>query len=154
VKIFLGLFLILALVSPAQARLGETPEQVAGRFGKGEPSRRIAIGSAAGITEQEFNKQGFLIRVLFTNISVQETYLPSIPGHFVTDSQVRALLAANSQGHQWKQSGSDGGTQLWIRDDGAKAMLLGHFQFIFQSKFLIDKQEASKKEKLPSVEGF
>jgi hypothetical protein len=147
----LVLMLLFGTCSQAQARLGETPNQVAARFGKGVPLYLIPhIGPWVGLHLQEFKKQGFEIQVLFTHISVGETYRACSE---LTESQIQALLAANSQGHSWKEDGSSGVIRTWIRDDGAKARL-AELQFEFKSKFLVDKEEAWSKAQLPSVDGF
>ena len=134
----------------AQARLGETPDQIAARFGNGGPLFIIPGGPHDGLKQQEFGKQGFDIQVLFTDFSVGETYTA---GSKLTEDQIQALLAANSEGHQWKESATGNESRVWTRDDGAQARLT-KLQFEFKSKFLADKEEAWRKAQLPSVEGF
>ncbi len=149
-KIFLGVALIVALASPVQARLGETPDQVAARFGIGGPLATIQSGPQKDLRLQNFQKQGFEIHVLFRDVSVGETYTA---GSKLTEDQIQALLAANSEGHQWKESATDGTYRFWTRDDGATARLMDT-QFEFKSKLLVDQEEAWRQAHLPNVGGF
>ena len=146
----LSLLLFFGAASMAQARLGETPDQVTARFGNGGPFFIIPGGPHDGLKQQEFRKQGFDIQVLFTDFSVGETYHATST---LTDGQIQALLAANSEGHLWKESTTGGASRLWTRDDGATARLMDT-QFEFKSKFLIGKEELWNQAQLPSVEGF
>ena len=75
----------------AQARLGETPEQIAMRFGNGGPLTRIQNGLQKDLRKQNFQKQGFFIEVLFTDVSVGETYTA---GSKLAEDQIQALLAS------------------------------------------------------------
>jgi len=151
VKILLTLVLAVAFVSSAQARLGETPEQIEKRFGKtiglyGIPSQ----GPDSGLQQEGFKTQGFDILVLFTHISIGETY--TWQGR-LSEDQIQTLLMANSEGHHWKELHSGGPYRFWTRDDGATASW-NISSFAFKSKFLVDKEEAWRQAQLPNVQGF
>jgi hypothetical protein len=151
--ITIGLLLLFGTASIAQARLGETPEQIAARFGKTEPLLSApSSGPWTGLHVQFFKKQGFEIQVLLANVSVGETYDASGK---LTENQIQALLAANCENHEWKEFQWNG-NRYWDRDDGAKAQLVNN-EFTFKSKFLADKEETWKTGQIPkppSVEGF
>jgi len=146
----LSLLLLFGAASLAQARLGETPDQITARFGNGGPFFIIPGGPHDGLKQQEFRKQGFDIQVLFTDFSVGETYTA---GSKLTEDQIQALLAANSEGHPWKESATGNGSRFWTRDDGATARFMDT-QFEFKSKLVVDKEERWKQSQLPSVNGF
>jgi len=145
----LSLLLLFGAASMAQARLGETPDQIVARFGNGGPFFIIPSGPQKDLRQQNFQKQGFVIQVLFTDFSVGETYTA---GSKLTEDQIQALLAANSEGHPWKEFQWNG-NRYWDRDDGAKAQLINN-QFVFKSKFLIEKEGLWKQAQLPDVNGF
>ncbi len=150
VKIILGLLLVLSPASLAQARLGETPDQVVARFGTCIHSSIIPSGHDAGLNLEEFDTQGFTITVLFKVVSVDETY--QADGK-LTENQIQALLVANSEGHQWKESPNNREGRFWTRDDEATARLIDT-GFEFKSKFLVDKEASFRKAQHPNVEGF
>ena len=147
--VLLSLLLLFGAASTARARLGETPDQIVARFGNGGPLAIIQNGPLKDLRQQNFQKQGFDIQVIFTDISVGETYTA---GGKLTEDQVQALLAANNEGHPWKEFQWNG-NRYWDRDDGAKAQLINN-QFAFKSKLLVDKEERWKQAQLPDVNGF
>jgi hypothetical protein len=146
----LSLLLLFGAASLAQARLGETQDQIVARFGNGSPFFIIYGGPHDGLKQQQFRKPGFDIQVLFTDFSVGETYTASSK---LTEDQIQNLLAANSEGHPWKESAGAGASRFWTRDDGATARLTDT-QFEFKSKFLIEKEDRWKQAQLPDVNGF
>jgi hypothetical protein len=87
----------------AQARLGETPEQISARFGRGTQPFKERMGQDTGLILQEFHKDGFVITVLFSDVSVEESYETRIP---LSRHQIEALLADNSGGYRWKEIGN------------------------------------------------
>jgi hypothetical protein len=153
-KIFLSIVLTIALVSSAEARLGETPSQLETRFGKGDDLANCPNpGPYSGLHMQSFEKQEIHIEVTLTDISVGETYT-SLHSDF-EDVQIQALLAANSEGHQWtEQSGLGQVRRTWFRDDGAQAQLTGRRYLMVQSKLLVDKESKWGQAQKPNIEGF
>jgi hypothetical protein len=146
----ISLLLLIGAASLAEARLGETPDQITARFGNGGPLAIIPSGPEKDLRQQIFEKQGFEIQVIFTDFSVGETYTASGK---LNEDQIQALLAANNEGHGWKES-QWGGDRYWTRDDGARAHLISNNQLEFKSKFLVDRETAWKQAQLPDVNGF
>jgi hypothetical protein len=160
---------MLGIGTNANARLGETFDQIMVRYGSGGNSSPPP--SSSSITTMEFHKQNWIIIVSFFNgISAKEMY--EKPGG-VDDASVQALLDINSEGHTWKltQSGPDIWAAMiptpnavgkrWDRDDGgAVATLQAGMRTFFtvQSKQLIDSKAAldaaQKKASEPSLKGF
>jgi hypothetical protein len=95
-KFILGLFLLLNFATFAEARLGETPEQISTRFGTGTQPFKETIGRDTGLVLREYHKHGFEITVLYTDISVAESYEARTS---LSQRQIDALLADNSAGY-------------------------------------------------------
>jgi hypothetical protein len=149
-KILLSLFLFLTLVPWAQARLGETLAQVDARFGPSMQPFKDQRGADTGLTLREYQKHGFIITVLFSDVSVDETYQARLP---LSERQIKALLTDNDGGFNWKKIPSDREGQFWKRDDGAIARL-NDKELEFKSKFILNKEASFKKTQQPSVKGF
>jgi hypothetical protein len=153
VKPFAIVILFLALVGSAQARLGEALDQTTSRFGKIGPLSNVPAGPLEGLKMADFEKQGVDIQILFSDVSVQETYRPS-NGAFSRE-QIQVLLDANSEGQSWTetQTADASGSRWWTRKDGATASLNQGILW-FKSKFLLDREKAWQKAQLPDVKGF
>src|ERR1700748_3086262 len=128
-RALLALLLVFATISMAKARLGESAEQLVARFGDATSTQAISQDPHnvfSGMTDMQFQKQGFYIEVILADptstgtapISVSESYHPRSS---MTETQIQALLTANSEGHKWKEEARYNGDRFWIRDDGAKA---------------------------------
>jgi hypothetical protein len=147
-RITSALLLFYAAASIAQARLGETPDQIAARFGTCIDSTTLSNGPDAGLNLRQYSKQGFTILVYFKKVSVEEDYQT----RRLTENQIQALLSANSGGYRWTEKPTSMG-RLWVRGDGATAHLADS-EIDFKSKVFINKQIRFTKAMQPSVDGF
>lgn len=104
----------LLLVATASARLGETPDQCAMRYGN-------STGASGQFTI--YSKDHILIAVLFeAGRSVREVF-SSEPGAFLNEKQVVDLLNANSESAPWKITRDSPGFRKYERaDSGAIAL--------------------------------
>jgi hypothetical protein len=154
--VFLTLLFIVSVTATARARLGETADQLVARYGppisevdqKGEGTK-IALANVV------FQKGGFEIDVTVTDgISVLETF-KKLNGNALTIGEVRTLLTANSQGHEWAAPRVVEGEKWWSRDDSATAKLAQDGSLTIRSRELVVKEAVAKKlERAPSLEGF
>ncbi len=154
--VLLTLALILSVTATAQARLGETADQLVARYG--EPLSEIdqkAEGTKVASAQVMFQKGGIQIDVTLTNgLSVEERF-KKLNGDTFTIGEVRILLADNSQGHDWEAPLIAHGEKLWERDDNSTAQLTQDGTFIIKSRELAMKEALAKKlENQPSLEGF
>src|ERR1700722_19229010 len=100
---FLSLVFVMAVTATAQARLGETPDQLVARYGQplseaDQKAEGIKVASAAIV----FQKGGFEIDVTVTEgISVQEIF-KKLNGQPITLGEAKVLLSANAQGYGWE----------------------------------------------------
>lgn len=153
---FLSLLFIIAVTATAQARLGESPDQLVARYGQPlSEADQKAEGIKVALAAVAFQKGGFTIEVTVVDgVSVQEIF-KKLNGDALTLAEVRYLLNANSQGLAWEapQKAQDG-TKLWTRDDSATARA-SDTSLTIRSKTLVVKESAAKKaEKSPTLEGF
>ena len=155
-KIALFTFVFIAgVITTAHARLGDTPDQLAARYG--QPLTEIdekAEGTQIPVSNYVFQKGGFEIKVTVSNgVSAEESY-KKLNGDTFTDAEIRTLLGANSQGSEWEAPQPATGGKSWARDDGSTAALNGK-TFKVTSKDLIAAQTSAKKtEAQPSLDGF
>ena len=147
-------------VQLADARLGETQDQLTARYGKGSVPWQATPDYPVFV--QMFYKNGTTITVrLINGISVGETYQQESGA---TEKEMTDLLTVNAQGHTWKvkptksHSPSEPITKMWFRDDGAFAFCKVPFVFIIKSKQLDDADKAQaaieKKAGLTSLKDF
>jgi hypothetical protein len=167
-RVLFALLLVFATISMAQARLGETADQLVARFGPALNTKTVSENPQdvfSGMTDMQFEKQGFEIDVVLadpsasgnaTPIAVSEFYRPRSA---LTEAQIQVLLDADSEGHKWKEEPKYNGTRIWTRDDGAKAWKepeTGNMNF--DSKYIIDKKaallDAQHKANTPDPTGF
>jgi hypothetical protein len=99
---------------------------------------------------REYHKHGFEITVLYTDISVAESYEARTS---LSQRQIDALLADNSAGYLWKEVPNAQQGRLWSRTDGATARLRDR-QMEFKSKLLLARESNFEKSQVPSVRGF
>lgn len=154
---FLVCCLSLLALAPlaAQARLGETEEQLVARFGPGLHTPKF-WGDLPGVTYILFSKHNFSIYVgLLNGKSAYERYQTD---NGINDALIKQLLEVESQGHRWSvpQPWSSTGSGR-LRDDGALAYAWKS-AFIFKSKEYADKESAREKmaedARRPRVDGF
>jgi hypothetical protein len=156
VKFLVCCLSLLALASlSAQARLGETEEQLVDRFGSGSHTPKF-WDDLPGVTYILFSKQNFSIYVgLLNGKSAYERYQTD---RGVSDELIRQLLVVESEGHKWSPP------QTWpsvgsgrLRDDGAIAYAWNS-AFIFKSKEYAEKESAREKmaedSRQPRIDGF
>jgi hypothetical protein len=147
---------ILCVTVTAQARLGESADQLVARYGQPlSENDQKREGDKIALADVIFQKGGFRIEVTVTDgISVAEVFskLNSDP---LTVNEVRTLLNDNSQGYDWQAPQVDKGEEWWTRDDNATAHLAQDGSLTIKSKELVAKENAAKKlETRPSLEGF
>jgi len=154
---FLSILFVVVVTANAQARLGETPDQLVARYGQplseaDQKAEGIKVAQAAVV----FQKGGFEIDVTVVDgVSVQEIF-KKINNQPLTLGEVRTLLNANAQGLDWEAPVITlGGGKLWKRDDNATALAGSDGSLIIKSRTLAVKEAVAKKEeKTPSLEGF
>ena len=153
---FLTLLFIAGVTATAQARLGETPDQLVARYG--QPLTEVdqkAEGTKVALANVVFQKGGFEIDVsLSDGLSVQESF-KKINGQPMTVAEVKTLLAANSQGYGWEAPDEKPQGRVWKRDDGATATAASDGSLTIKTREIIVKETAAKKEEQsPSLQGF
>jgi hypothetical protein len=148
--------LVLGLTSPAWARLGETGDQIATRYGQplSEMDQK-SEGTKIALVELVFQKNGYEIDVsLADGISSTESFR-KLNGDAISLLEVRTILGLNTQGFGWEAPEKGNGDEKWTRDDGATAMLKGGQVLVLTSKELMSKETTAKKlEQAPSLDGF
>ena len=150
IKVWLLLLLPFAFISPAQARLGETLQELQARFGYKQGSGGTLLGDGLNLDALEFQKENVSIDVeLSGGHSIFERY-QSKAMFSLTRADIKKLLESNSQGHKW--TNQDGGRN-WKRDDGATATYNGTTAD-FSSIEYLDMVEAHRKAQVPSVSGM
>lgn len=122
----LGVLLVLLAGAPTWARLGETEEQLTARFGKPVSRAKHSFHSQGKFRELgptlRFNQDGWIITSDLVEGRVVREYYGK-PGDW-TETQIQAVLAANSQGAKWTETSKAGAIQMmrsWKRTDGATA---------------------------------
>jgi hypothetical protein len=145
---------VMALGAPgAQARLGDTEAELIQRFG--EEEQRPAF--FPGVHHLVFIKQGFVIDVgLIDGVSQMELYsLDHSRRHaYIEPDQVKALLAIESQGHQWTPVVNNQDDK-WTRDDGAVAYFNTPDQtFSAETDTYREMEKNYHRSQQPSLDGF
>ena len=165
--ILLASMLFLTLEFSAQARLGETLDQLTDRYG---PGANAGTPTATyPVSVRLFHKGGWSITVkLIDGISVGEKFQKQ---GTPSDEEISTLLSSNAQGQTWTEKSTSrmlvqiflpvpSVSKSWQRDDGALALLTGPLPVCLelQSKQLIEtdqaKEAADKKAKETSLQGF
>jgi len=153
----LTLVFIVGVTATARARLGENADQLVARYGQPlKETDQKGEGDQIPLADVIFQKGGFQIDVTMTDgLSASETF-NKINGQALTLEEVRTLLSANSQGHEWTAPQIVQEGKLWTRDDSATAQLaLDGSSLTIKSKELMSAQATAKKlEAKPSLEGF
>jgi hypothetical protein len=157
-KLALLIFLfIVGVTATAQARLGETPDQLVARYGQPlSVDDQKAEGEKVALNKAVFQKGGFQIEVTISNgVSSAESFKKLNAEPFTLD-EIRYLLGANTQGHGWEAPQTIEGEKIWARDDAAAAKLSQDGTiFLVKSKELMTEQSLAKKlEHNPSLDGF
>ncbi len=152
----LTLVLIATLPAGAQARVGETPDQLVARYG--QPLNEVdqkAEGAKISLARVTFQKGGFQIDVTISGgISVQEIF-KKINNQSITVEEGRILLNANAGGLNWSAPQKTLDAVIWTRDDNAVAQLSSDGSMIIRSRELAVEQASAKHlEEHPSLEGF
>lgn len=148
---------IVSLTATAQARLGETADQLVARYG--QPISEVdqkGEGAKLPLAYVVFQKGGFEIdATLSDGISVSESF-KKLNGTPLTLGEARTLLGANSQGHDWQAPQMTHGEKWWARDDGATAQLdQDGAMLTIRSRELVSKEAmAQRLERTPSLDGF
>lgn len=89
---------LLMLSASTEARLGETPDQIEARYGKPKMTDKTADPR---LVYSRYESRGFVIDVGFLDGKSQAEIFKKPPGEQIHDSEVAALLQANSFGHKW-----------------------------------------------------
>jgi hypothetical protein len=153
---FLTLLLAGTLVGTAQARLGENADQLVQRYGQPlSENDQKGEGDKIALADVIFQKGGIQINATVVDgLSVAETF-KKLNGQPLTVNEVRTLLVANSQGHEWEAPQVTDQGKVWARDDSAAARLDAEGALSIKSRELVIKEVAAKRvEQRPSLEGF
>ncbi len=152
----LTLVFIATAAVGAQARIGETPDQLVARYGQPlNETDQKAEGAKIPLARVSFQKGGYQIDVTITDgLSVQEIF-KKLNNKPLTIEEARILLSANAQGMNWSAPQKSEEATIWTRDDNAVAQLSGDGSMIIRSRALSAEQEAAKHlEEHPSLDGF
>ena len=152
----LTLGFIVTLTASAQARLGETPDQLVARYGQPlNEADQKADGAKIPLANVTFQKGGYQIDVTITNgVSSQEIF-KKLNNESMTVSEARILLTANAQGREWGPQQKAEGEITWLRDDNALAKLATDGSLIIRSHQLAAEEAIAKKlTQKPSLDGF
>ncbi len=155
-RAILASVLILGVTTTAQARLGETPDQLVARYGQPLTEKdQKAQGDKISLADVIFQKGGFQVEVTVTDgISVLESFR-KLNNQPINLAEVGILLTANSQGLNWEAPEKSGNLRIWTRDDGATATLRPDGSLTIKSKELATEEAAAKRlEAKPSLDGF
>jgi hypothetical protein len=155
--VLLTLGFIVGVTATAQARLGENADQLVARYGQPlKESDQKSEGVKVASADVVFQKGGFQVSItLIDGVSVSENFW-KLNGEPLSLTEVRTLLAANTQGHGWEAPVVVHGEKVWLRDDSATARLdATGTSLLIKSKELIAAQaEAKKVAQKPTLEGF
>jgi hypothetical protein len=153
---FLTLVFIVGVTATAQARLGETPDQLVARYGQplSEVDQKPENGKVA-IANVVFQKGGFEIDVAVNDgFSVQETF-KKLNGQPLSLGEVQTLLNDNGLGNSWEPPVYIQQGKMWKRDDGAVGIVGADGALTLKTKELIAKESTARKdERAPTLEGF
>jgi hypothetical protein len=147
----------VAAMGTAQARLGETPDQLVARYGQPlmEDDQK-AEGGKVATSKVTFQKGGFEINVTVADGISEEESFKKLNGDAFNLDEVRYLLTANTQGHGWEAPQKIEGIKVWILDDAAAASINEDGTvFTIKSKELMSEESTAKRlEHHPSLDGF
>jgi hypothetical protein len=152
----LSVVFVIAITATAQARLGETPDELVARYGQPlKEDDQKAEGAKIPLANVSFQKGGYEIDVTITDgVSVQEIF-KKINGQPLTVPEAHILLAANSQGREWGPQQKTQDAFIWTRDDNAVAQLSSDGSMIIRARQLnVEESIAKHLEQHPSLEGF
>jgi len=111
----------------AQARLGETVDEIAKRYGK--PTMGIYaveyIYSDYGDTQAWYEKDDIKILVVFKSGKSQyESVVKKDVTATFSQSEIKAFLDANLAGSTWSAPKENRTATIWLRDDGGARVTL------------------------------
>jgi hypothetical protein len=151
----IALLFVVAVTTTAQARLGETADQLVARYGQPlKETDQKGEGDKIASADVVFQKGGFQIEVtLVDGISVSEMF-NKINGDGLSLGEIRTLLNDNSQGSGWEAPQTIADQKKWMRDDGALAVLAQGFLTIKSKELMTEETTAKKLEHQPSLDGF
>jgi hypothetical protein len=148
-----GLAALTITTTSVQARLGDTEAELIQRFGD-EQQRPPYF---PGVRHLVFVKQGFVIDVgLIDGVSEMESYSLEHPRQhaYIEPDQIKALLALESQGHDWTPV-VENRNDKWTRDDEAQALFNDTDQvFTVETETYRDRERDYYKPQQPSLDGF
>jgi hypothetical protein len=141
-------YLILSLlaVTPALARIGETPEQCKARYG--DPSKIIKEKKT-----MVFQKSGVLVIVEFFNGKADTIGFRKLEQNVLgmslefSDNEIQNLLKANSGGKEWKMRQIISINKAWTTEDGE---LIAHLEamdnhLMIATRDNLDRRASEKK---------
>lgn len=135
--VILALTLLFSCPGRAVARLGETPEECATRYGS--PTMFRPSMDHKDMLIGQYNKDGISVRIYFENGRAGAIRFSDIS----TDEQVQKLLHANAQGYTWKERPGEN-YRRWLRSDGGDAEIVG-VELLVRSGEAVAAQAAEKK---------
>jgi hypothetical protein len=157
--------LTLALLLPTitHARIGETPEQCAKRYGevfesKGNSSRGITSYGKDGVQTTCYFSEGKCVAIAFelsppVRADLQDSEQNTV---FFTPEQTAALLAANKGSAEWFSMPEHRGITKHLAKDGSRRAMTSGTHVIIQTEEDIEarKKRISSENVSKIIEGF
>lgn len=138
--------ILFLAVSTSFARLGETPDECAIRYGS-------STGTAGQFTM--YSKGHVTVAVLFrAGHSAQEIFAPE-PFNVFSEDQIAEFLTANSEGATWIAAAGSGHWRVyWRSDKKARATLELTGTKSLSIEYMGSSSQYHEIEKKPSSDGF
>ena len=166
--LYLFIFLSVAtFLTPAHARLHETPSQSIARYGA--PVKEfsvIMVPLFKGTNEIRYHHNGWRIRSAFLNdqaviISYMKLARPSTPDAILQNDEIQAILNAESGGYKWMkvkrgakvtnskkyQGYFNSSSRVWKRGDDAVAWVSGNSALSVVSREGLNHEVQSELDK-------
>jgi len=152
----LTLAFVVTVAGTAQARLGETADQLVQRYGQPlSENDQKGEGGKIALAQVVFQKGGFEVDVTVVDGNSVAELFKKLNGQPLSLSEIRTLLGANAQGREWEAPQVVDGAKLWVRDDNATARLNQDGSLTIKSRELVLKEAMAKKlQSAPSLDGF
>lgn len=116
-KWIVPLFAFGVLASTALGVLGDTEDELAGRYGK---QTKTGNSSLPGVTIRGYNYGGYMVIVGMLNGRAAYEMYTKRDGTKISPTDVTALMNANGSGHTWAvDTAPTGGAGKWVLDDGS-----------------------------------
>ncbi|MGB8356116.1 MAG: hypothetical protein WCD79_19625 [Chthoniobacteraceae bacterium] len=144
-KLFLGFVLLVVAMSGLHANLNETEVQILERYGKKiGPDTSL---SNRDVSEYFVNKNYVVTVTLIDRQSHREAFSrKETPAKPMTDSEITALLDANTLGSKWEMSSENKTYKIWMLDSKLAIASYDKTQYILtiQTRMMIEFDNALK----------